>query len=682
MDNNGQNSVYETWLNNVKSTILIDGIKKTLDDKTINTLIDSHFDQSRIKSRLVGEDLLKILGINKDVLREVDLEAENIREVGLGYITGEIDGVKYVHHKHFENWGLTVKNYPVVMFYPKTKVDVQKIVKWAKNNGKRIRCSGYTHSWTPIYNDDNEVMICMIPNEQSQIPNAPPEPPVDGTLTEIKYLGFAPDDYQPEIKPGIGKKHLVKVGSSVTNEMLRVWGIKNNLTLPLNVIMEDITFGGSNGSISHGSGINQGNLGDIVYEIEIINSESDTVTYNQKEDGFEKFYSAVGALGLFGVTVSITFLMNEMTYIEVNTIKVDLDLIPRYRTGFDALGERDDKYLESVKKFESLIMNNYYNEFFWFPLQDKLVVNCWDNKSVKANDPEIRDFPLEKDVRSEKIKSYLMELVGDKVFNLLPLKTQTEIIGTIALSQFSDTKHKTYLYNGLHFQRGIHYWRVRNYELEIPLPESPDDKDKPDFKIIQRAWWDAIDYVRQMAENDDCPINVAMEMRIMKGSNVMMAPQKNNSWTLMIEILGNMNVPKNRWDGVAQEINDIWSAKYQDMKDFNFRLHWGKQFHMINMKGLNYLDYAKEYAYKNEIRIFNKYRSKADKTGMFSNKTYDYIFDIEHKPDVIRNNDQIDWKNTDNSFAKNLYKKVSNGIKRITGCFKGLCCFSDRLNLG
>ena len=51
--------------------------------------------------------------------------------------------------------------------------------------------------------------------------------------------------------PGKAAKNaLVRVGCAVTNEQLRIWCNENNsVTLPLNVIMVEITLGGSNAPI-------------------------------------------------------------------------------------------------------------------------------------------------------------------------------------------------------------------------------------------------------------------------------------------------------------------------------------------------------------------------------------------------------------------------------------------------
>lgn len=51
----------------------------------------------------------------------------------------------------FENWAETVQNTPNISFHPKTSEDVVKVVNWARTHGKRVRCSGYMHSFSNIF---------------------------------------------------------------------------------------------------------------------------------------------------------------------------------------------------------------------------------------------------------------------------------------------------------------------------------------------------------------------------------------------------------------------------------------------------------------------------------------------------------------------------------------------------
>jgi len=66
--------------------------------------------------------------------------------------------------------------------------------------------------------------------------------PKPGDLTDISFV-------KPEsIK--LGQNALVRVGCAVTNELLRLWCLAKKLvTLPMNVIMVEITLGGSNAPI-------------------------------------------------------------------------------------------------------------------------------------------------------------------------------------------------------------------------------------------------------------------------------------------------------------------------------------------------------------------------------------------------------------------------------------------------
>jgi len=80
--------------------------------------------------------------------------------------------------------------------------------------------------------------------------------PNTASLAGVSQSFFSPPSYelnQIEMKnppKKKGDKALVRVGCATTIEQLRSWCIKNQfVTLPLNVIMVEITFGGSNAPI-------------------------------------------------------------------------------------------------------------------------------------------------------------------------------------------------------------------------------------------------------------------------------------------------------------------------------------------------------------------------------------------------------------------------------------------------
>jgi len=120
-------------------------------------------------------------------------------------------------------------------------------------------------------------------------------------------------------------------------------------------------------------------------------------------------------------------------------------------------------------------------------------------------------------------------------FNAIPGYWQAQLIATMGMSALPPTlgesatpTMKTLLPNALHFRRGVQNMPVRDMEFQIPLPPRRDDPSKPDFSIVQRAWWDVIKLVYADADKEDpsSPMRLTLELRIMGGSDMLMAPQK------------------------------------------------------------------------------------------------------------------------------------------------------------
>jgi len=75
-----------------------------------------------------------------------------------------------------------------------------------------------------------------------------------------------------------------------------------NWTLPLNVIMVEITFGGSNAPIYHGAGIGNQTLSDLVASIEFVSPLGQVQTV--KDPG--QLAAAAGCFGLLGIPIPAT----------------------------------------------------------------------------------------------------------------------------------------------------------------------------------------------------------------------------------------------------------------------------------------------------------------------------------------------------------------------------------------
>ena len=141
------------------------------------------------------------------------------------------------YNKDFQNWGQTVSNTPLWTFVPKTVLGLQNLIKWAKINDFRVRCSGYRHSWSTTFSADKQILVSLLNLEEvTRLP--------DAMSIEAEHIDPANELKSIELKnpPGVtassANKTLVRVGSAVTNEQFRRWAVTNDKwTMPVDVIL-------------------------------------------------------------------------------------------------------------------------------------------------------------------------------------------------------------------------------------------------------------------------------------------------------------------------------------------------------------------------------------------------------------------------------------------------------------
>lgn len=270
-----------------------------------------------------------------------------------------------------------------------------------------------------------------------------------------------------------------------------------------------------------------------------------------------------------------------------------------------------DLIAKATSEFKRRAANDYYSEWFWFTYQRKV----WTNTFNTTTDPTgAINYPDDGNVFLQWIQGWLGGVITTvPFFNAIPGYWQAQLIASLGMAALPPTlgesktpTYKTLLPDALHFRRGVQNMRVRDLELQIPLPPSKDDPTKPDFSIIQRAWWDVIKLVYEDAETGDDPssaMRVALEMRIMGGSDMLLAPQKGNDLgTLSIEVLTLPDaVADDEWQSFAQKVVDLWMSY-----GGNVRPHWAKEWERFTFKGQDARKYMKEVAYKDQIPEFRE----------------------------------------------------------------------------
>ena len=114
-------------------------------------------------------------------------------------------------------------------------------------------------------------------------------------------------------------------------------------------------------------------------------------------------------------------------------------------------------------------------------------------------------------------------------------------------------------------------------EMEIPVPSLPDGS--PDWSILSRAWWDAVELIEKSAEEGLYACDLTLEGRVMSHSEVLMAPQFGNKHgTISIEVLSTRIVPQKTWEDFKVKLAKKWmSYTDHDGTPLHGRLHWAKE---------------------------------------------------------------------------------------------------------
>ncbi|CAE7197879.1 unnamed protein product [Rhizoctonia solani] len=506
----------------------------------------------------------------------------------------------------FQNWGRTVENTPAYTFVARTEIGLCNLVKWAAGARKKVRVAGYRHTWSDFYSSDNEVLVMLLPVKLlTDLPSY--SPPMEEIQKHSDLVGI-------QIASTNSKGALCTVKAGTTNEMFREWCLQNRRwCIPFNVIMVEITMGGSNGPICHGAGLGTTTLSDLVAEFHYIDPHGNKKSISDPD----QLRAASGCFGLLGICTALTLRLDAMAMAVMNPVKVPLVLAIPPPVGYkvpdviDMSGitpeDLENARLEFIKRCEE----DYYLEWFWYPLTKEVWINTWKKVDDAAAIESLQPYPSPFDALIQWGQGWLAEqVINTELFGSLSGRIQAFLFGQITLGAMPHVPEpenaiRTLTSEAIHFRRGIQNMRCLDSEWEIPIPEDPNNPGKRDYSSIQRAWWDAISI---FYSRDDVPMRLALEMRLTGGSNVILAPQRGNDFgTTSIEVLTIPTTPEDQWQSFVQQVADAWTS-YTDANGvpLNSRPHWAKQWAGLNIRGQPIEQYLKETAYKDAIPEFRE----------------------------------------------------------------------------
>ena len=139
---------------------------------------------------------------------------------------------------------------------------------------------------------------------------------------------------------------------------------------------------GTNTPICHGGGQRHRTLSDYVRKIEYVDANGKLQTVSDPE----WLKAAAGSFGLLGIITHITFAFDKMSYAVLTPKKTPVNLaipppLDYYKDGMipEPLREMySEAQLEAARlDFVDRATKDYYSEWFWFPFQKEVFVNCW-----------------------------------------------------------------------------------------------------------------------------------------------------------------------------------------------------------------------------------------------------------------------------------------------------------------
>ncbi|KAF9548294.1 hypothetical protein EC957_006790 [Mortierella hygrophila] len=436
------------------------------------------------------------------------------------------------------NWAKNQFCNPTEIFHPKTLQDLTAIVLKAKATGKKIRCAGSGHTWSSSSVTDGYLVDV---NGMQQIH----EPVYDGaqkTWTVTMETGVLVKDLDDALR-----KH------------------DPPLTLPSNVVLDSVRYGGIMSLGCHGAATHTRTLPDLVTEVTIIDANGNLNTFSEVKNP-EEFAAATVNLGLLGIIYTYTLRVEPM---------FRLHMTDRYPLLSDYFSTPE----QDGAKLKAMVLGNDQTEIFYWPFNtpgleaanDRIWIKQWRRTTE----------PISISPEYEAFKQIIQGAVGGK-----------------------DSDDVLEAPDAIHYQAGIDNLPCVDLEMAFKVNE--------DFSNVVVAWNYVVDQLYEYANRGEYPFNLTLEMRFVKASTMLMSAAYDTdpeAIYCMVEVLSVNNTPG--FDEFSSKMAKFW------MDNFHARPHWAKMWEHV--PGI--VPYLRKQDNERYDR-FDAIRKKYDPKGMFMNATF------------------------------------------------------------
>lgn len=406
----------------------------------------------------------------------------------------------------WRNWSGNLSSRPSAVFRPRGRDDLIDVVHRARRDGRRLRVTGSSHSFSPL-----------VPTNE--------------------YLVYSGDMRGASVDTSDPARPRLTVETGATGKDALDAMSPRGVALPTNVVLKSVTYGGLIAAGCHGSGWDNPTLSDLVESIDIIDASGTVRTFSEAAVGAEVMQAARLNLGLFGIIDRMTLRAEPASRVR-SVDRMDLTMA------------------EVLDNLDDIVAAHDYVDLFWWPFNERLWLKTYD----RTDEPiTLRPGQLAR----ESLTDFFTVRSGVAFYDWLVRHPQaTPDTSRLLFSLLKGRDVVEPISNAIHYQDFIELLKVANTEFAVPVTH--------DLSNARRAWQMVVDITDALAAQGQYPFNLTLNARFVRNSEALLSPAYGNEHTCFIEILSYYSTPGWRRfsAAVAREWMTIEGARPHWPKEF------------------------------------------------------------------------------------------------------------------
>ncbi|KAG0252749.1 hypothetical protein BGZ95_006536 [Linnemannia exigua] len=360
-----------------------------------------------------------------------------------------------------------------------------------------------------------------------------------------------------------------------------------------NVGVECIRYGGILSMGSHGAATHSRLLTDLVDTVKIIDASGTMNTFSKENDPVE-FSAAALNLGLFGIIYTYTLRVEPMFKLQMR------DSIPplHYYFGSPQIGG---------PRLKAMVLGNDQTQLFYWPFhvsdRSKRHEHVWVKEWHRT------DLPVTKShrrVRFQRLAETITTIMSNKlVKTMVKFPPLSPIISPYLYAKAPTSNDQV-----LHAPNAIHYWGGMEHVPSMALEMSV--KADENFENVVKSWSYVIEQIHEHAQRNEFPINIMLEMRFLKASQMIMSNTYDEDPDAIFATMELVTAANTKgFEEFSTKVAQYW------MENYGSQPHWAKMWEHI--PGI--VPYLQQQA-GDRYTKFEEIRKKYDPQGMFINGTF------------------------------------------------------------